>query len=168
MPPEAEPPAAAHGSPQTTASADGAATAGAPAAGPRLAAVVVFVRDLQQSAEFYCGLLRLSVVTRESTALVLSGPGSSGAVVLRAIGPRGEHALGAVGVQYSCWAVHDMAELRRCEHYLEERSALVETTGVEDITVVEGRDPDGLPVMVMHTPEGADISGEIMRRVYAW
>jgi len=164
MPPEAERPAAAQGSPQTSASPDTAGTA----AGPRLALVVVFVRDLEESAAFYCGLLRLSVVTRESTALVLSGDGASGAIVLRAIGPRGEHALGAVGVQYSCWAAPDMADLRRCERYLEERSALVETTTAEDRTVVEGRDPDGLPVMVMHVPDGADMSGEIMRRVYAW
>jgi len=168
MPPEAEPPAAAHGSPRTTASPDGAAGGGASSAGPRLALVVVFVRDLDQSAEFYGGLLGLSVHIRESTALVLSGPGASGAMVLRAIGPRGEHALGAVGVQYSCWAVQDMDDLRRCERYLEERSALVETTNVEDRTVVEGRDPDGLPVMITHIPDGADISGEIMRRVYAW
>jgi catechol 2,3-dioxygenase-like lactoylglutathione lyase family enzyme len=165
MPPEAEPPAA-QGPPQTAGSPDQAGAAGRPATGPRLAVVVVFVRDLEESAAFYCGLLRLSVVTRESTALLLSGPG--GAMVLRAIGPRGEHALGAVGVQYSCWAAADPAELRRCERYLDERSALVETNTVDDRTVVEGRDPDGLPVMVMHSPDGADLSGEIMRRVYAW
>ncbi|MCL2554246.1 MAG: hypothetical protein FWE15_02655 [Actinomycetia bacterium] len=165
MPPEAEPPAA-QGSPQTTASPDGAGATGAPAAGPRLVVVVVFVRDLEESAAFYCGLLRLSVVTRESTALVLSGPG--GAMVLRSIGPRGEHALGAVGVQYSCWAAAGSADLRRCERYLDERDALVETNTVDGRTVVEGRDPDGLPVMVMYSPDGGDLSGEIMRRVYAW
>ncbi|MFI1098276.1 VOC family protein [Streptomyces sp. NPDC020917] len=165
MPPEAEPPAA-QGSPGRAASPDGVGAMGAPAAGPRLAVVVVFVRDLEESAAFYCGLLRLSVVTRESTALVLSGPG--GAMVLRSIGPRGEHALGAVGVQYSCWAAPDPADLRRCERYLDEHDALVETNTVDDRTVVEGRDPDGLPVMVMHSPDGADLSGEIMRRVYAW
>lgn len=167
MPPEAEPPAA-QGPPQTAASPDGASTADAPPAGPRLAVVVVFVRDLEESAAFYCGLLRLSVITRDSTALVLAGAGRAGAMVLRSIGPRGEHALGAVGVQYSCWAAPDLADLRRCEHYLDERSALVETTTVDDRTVVEGRDPDGLPVMVMYSPEGVDLSGDIMRRVYAW
>ncbi|SEO67483.1 VOC family protein [Actinacidiphila rubida] len=167
MPPEAEPPAA-QGPPQTTASQDGACTADARPTGPRLAVVVVFVRDLEESASFYCGLLQLSVVTRESTALVLAGAAGRGALVLRAIGPRGEHALGAVGVQYSCWFAPDLADLRRCEQYLDERSALVETTNVDDRTVVEGRDPDGLPVMIMHSPDGVDLSGDIMRRVYAW
>lgn len=168
MPPEAEPPAA-QGPPRTTASQDGANAAGAPPDGPRLAVVVVFVRDLDESASFYCGLLRLSVVSRESTALVLAGAAGRGALVLRAIGPRGEHALGAVGVQYSCWLASDLEDLRRCERYLDERSALVESTTADDRTVVEGRDPDGLPVMVMHSPGGGvDLSGEIMRRVYAW
>lgn len=167
MPPEAEPPAA-QGPRQAAASPDGSGAATAGPLGPRLAVVVVFVRDLEESAAFYCGLLRLSVVTRESTALVLAGPGRTGAVVLRSIGPRGEHALGSVGVQYSCWAAPDLADLRRCERYLDERSALVETTTVDDRTVVEGRDPDGLPVMVMHSPDGVDLSGDIIRRVYAW
>jgi catechol 2,3-dioxygenase-like lactoylglutathione lyase family enzyme len=135
--------------------------------GPRLAAIVVFVRDLDQSAGFYSDLLKMEIVARETTALVLAGSGNS-AVVLRAIGPRGEHSLGAVGVQYAYWVAHDPQELRRCEEYLQERSAHVETNTVEGRTVVEGRDPDGLPVMVMYPAPDRTTMDKIMIRIYAW
>ncbi|MDX6312734.1 MAG: hypothetical protein QOF44_2198 [Streptomyces sp.] len=140
---------------------------GAPDDGPWLAAVVVFVRDLDQSADFYSDLLKMETIARESTALVLAGSGNSN-VVLRTIGPRGEHALGAIGVQYACWSAHDPDDLERCERYLKERSAHVETNSDEGRTVVEGRDPDGLPVMVMYPGPDRHALAKIMSRVYAW
>jgi catechol 2,3-dioxygenase-like lactoylglutathione lyase family enzyme len=135
--------------------------------GPQLAAVVIYVRHLGQSAEFYCDLLKMKIVARETTALVLAGSWNS-VVVLRAVGPRGEHALGSVGVQYACWTAHDPEDLDRCERYLRDHGAHVETSSVEDRTVVEGRDPDGLPVMVVYPPADRQSLGEIMSRAYAW
>jgi catechol 2,3-dioxygenase-like lactoylglutathione lyase family enzyme len=135
-------------------------------AGPRLDGLVVFVRDLDASADFYCGLLRMKIVTRESTALLLAGSGSS-MMVLRAM-PRGEHSLGGIGVQCATWTLHDEEDLRRCERFLQEQEAHVETTSGDGRTVVEGRDPNGLRVIVVYPDPDGTASHKIMARAYTW
>ncbi|MCQ4082104.1 VOC family protein [Streptomyces sp. RB6PN25] len=135
--------------------------------GPELASVVIFVQDLDESARFYCGLLGLEITTRESTALMLAGEGQP-MIVLRAIGPHGEHPMGGIGIQYAVWAAHDADDLRRCERFLKDRSAHIATNVSDGRTIVEGRDPNGLPVMVVHPGPDRTASPKIMTRVYAW
>lgn len=136
-------------------------------AGPRLASVVIFVQDLDESARFYSGLLKLEVTARESTALMLADTAQS-VIVLRAIGPHGEHPMGGVGIQYAVWAAEDADDLRRCERFLKDRSAHIATNVSDGRTIVEGRDPNGLPVMVVHPGPDRASSPKIMTRVYAW
>ncbi|MFF3563832.1 VOC family protein [Streptomyces sp. NPDC002574] len=133
---------------------------------PRLSALVIYVRDLDQSAAFYGDLLRMEIATRDTTALLLTDAGGS-MVVLRAM-PRGEHSLGGVGVQATVWTARDPEDLSRCEHLLRERDAHVETTTVDGRTVVEGRDPNGLTVMVAHPRLEPVVAQLIMNRAYAW
>ncbi len=139
----------------------------APAGGPRLSSVVVFVHDLEESARFYGDLLRMEVTARRSSAVLLSGSGGS-QVYLRSIGPKGEHPMGAVGIQYTIWAADGPDDLRRCERFLKDRSAHVATDSGDGYTVVEGRDPNGLTVMVDYPGPDRTSRREIMTRVYAW
>jgi catechol 2,3-dioxygenase-like lactoylglutathione lyase family enzyme len=135
--------------------------------GPRLTSVVIFVHDLDESARFYCELLRMEVAVRQTSAVLLTG--ADGAqVYVRAIGAHGEHPMGAVGIQYAIWTAHDADDLLRCENFLKDRSAHVATDTGEGFTLVEGRDPNGLPVMVSYPGPDRTARREIMTRIYAW
>lgn len=135
--------------------------------GPRLASVVVFVRDLDASADFYRELLLMTETVRTTTAALLVG--ARGAqLYLRVMGAGGEHPLGAIGVQYVIWTADGRDDLERCERVLRQRSAHLSSRETDGVTMVEGRDPDGLPVVITHPgPEGS-ARDEIMARIYAW
>ncbi|MFG1810902.1 VOC family protein [Streptomyces sp. NPDC049040] len=142
---------------------------GQPAApGPRLASVVVFVRDLDRAVDFYRELLLMRVAVRATTAALLVGAADT-QMYLRVMGSGGEHPLGAIGVQYVIWTADSSDDLLRCERMLKERSAHISSKETADgVTVVEGRDPDGLPLVIAHPgPHGA-ARQEIMARIYAW
>lgn len=136
--------------------------------GPKLASVVVFVRDLDQSADFYQELLLMHVAVRTSSAALLVGTDDT-QLYLRVMGSGGEHPLGAIGVQYVIWTADSPEDLQRCERLLKERDAHIASRETGDnVTVVEGRDPDGLPLVIAYPgPHGA-ARQEIMARIYAW
>jgi catechol 2,3-dioxygenase-like lactoylglutathione lyase family enzyme len=144
--------------------------AGGPGAGrgPKLASVVVFVRDLDRAVDFYQDLLLMRVSVRTSSAALLAGTDDT-QIYLRVMGSGGEHPLGAIGVQYVIWTADSPDDLQRCERLLKERAAHVASRESGDgVTVVEGRDPDGLPLVIAYPgPHGA-ARQEIMARIYAW
>jgi catechol 2,3-dioxygenase-like lactoylglutathione lyase family enzyme len=129
--------------------------------------VVLFVRDLDLSADFYRELLLMTETVRTATAALLIGAGGA-QLYLRVMGSGGEHPLGAIGVQYVIWTADGRADLERCERFLRQRSAHLSSRDTDGVTMVEGRDPDGLPVVIAHPgPEGS-ARHEIMARIYAW
>ncbi|WP_241968283.1 VOC family protein [Streptomyces sp. ICBB 8177] len=139
-----------------------------PAGGsPRLTSIVIFVHDLEESTAFYRDLLLMELATRSTSAALLANAGGD-QVYLRAIGARGEHPFGSVGTQYAIWTAADQRDLERCEQLLKERSAHVATTTASGLTLVEGRDPNGLAFMVTHPGPDQAARDEIMARVYAW
>ncbi|MEV6008079.1 VOC family protein [Streptomyces sp. NPDC051976] len=146
----------------------GSEPARGPDRGSRLASVVTFVRDLDQSVEFYRELLGMRVTVRTSTAALLVGSDET-QLYVRAIGPGGEHPLGAVGVQYVIWTADSIEDLHRCERALKERSAHTTTREMADgYTMVEGRDPDDLPLVIAYPGPQVAARSEIMPRIYAW
>lgn len=114
----------------------------------RLAAAVVFVADLSQSVSFYRSLLRYPVIVSDSSAALLTGPNGS-QLYLRQCGnrlvPRDE-----AGVQWVAWTAGDMDDLERCSVVLKEHGTYMGRDTSEGVTSVEGRDPDGLPVVVVY------------------
>ncbi|AEW97895.1 MULTISPECIES: VOC family protein [Streptomycetaceae] len=153
----------------TRAGRDGAAGVGEEPERPglRLASVVLFVHDLEESAGFYSGLLGLRTTARETSAALLTGAEGS-QVYLREIGPHGEHPMGAVGIQYAIWTARDPDDLRRCEDFLKDRGAYLTTESGDGFTLVEGRDPNGVPVLVSYPGPDRAARREIMTRIYAW
>ena len=131
--------------------------------GPVLKTVVVFVRDIGRSVEFYCHLLGLSEEVLEPEAALLVSPAGT-RMYLRQIA-RAVHATVNVGIQLGVWVVATQSELERAERYLKENDALVSTGEVAGVTVIEGRDPDHLSILLAF-PEFAELPKTIIERVY--
>lgn len=139
--------------------------------GARLGSVVMFVQDLDRSVSFYTDLLALEVADRSPTAALLTSPGGA-QLILRAMGFNAAHALGSIGVQYVIWTAAGSEDLDRCERVLKNRSAHRQTHshghGDAAVTLVEGRDPDDIPVQIAYPgPEEAPVH-ELSARIYGW
>ncbi|HTZ92204.1 MAG TPA: VOC family protein [Streptosporangiaceae bacterium] len=137
------------------------------AEGVRLSAAVVFVRNLEKSASFYQELLGLDVADRSTTAALLTSPGGS-QLVLRQFGNNAPHPLGSIGVQYLLWSVSSKDDLDRRADILRRSSAYRETREDGNVTVVEGRDPDDMPVMILYGGGDQALPGKLPTRIYAW
>ncbi|MFI2345867.1 VOC family protein [Streptomyces sp. NPDC019443] len=133
--------------------------------GPRLASVVVFVHDHDESADFYSDLLNMEVTVRTATAALLVGPGGF-KLTLRSVGPNASHPAGHVGAQYVIWTADGPDDFQRCERVLRARSDHVYTRPGEGFTVIEGRDPNGLPVLVAYPGPDEVARLEIVARYY--
>jgi catechol 2,3-dioxygenase-like lactoylglutathione lyase family enzyme len=137
------------------------------AEGVRLSAAVVFVRNLARSVDFYRELLGLDLADRSPTAALLISPEGS-ELVLRESGANAPHPLGAIGVQYLIWSVASKADLELRAGILRHNSAYRETRTSQDATVVEGRDPDDVPVMLFYADGGQPLLRKLTARIYAW
>jgi len=137
------------------------------AKGIRLSAAVMFVRNLDKSLSFYREVLGLEIADRSSTAVLLASA-DGWQLVLRAVGENAPHSLGTIGVQYLVWTTASKADLDACEAALRRLSAYRETRSGADVTVVEGRDPDDLVIMVIHGGDGQPALHELPARIYAW
>jgi catechol 2,3-dioxygenase-like lactoylglutathione lyase family enzyme len=133
----------------------------------RLSVAVVYVRDLDASVSFYTEVLGLNVTARESTAALL-GSGDRSPLILRSMGQDAIRAPGSLGVQLVVWAAGREKDLDHAERVLKARSAHVETRRGDGYTVVEGRDPDGFPVLLAHPPPDEVPLRSLPARIYAW
>jgi catechol 2,3-dioxygenase-like lactoylglutathione lyase family enzyme len=132
----------------------------------RLTAAVIFVRDLDRSKDFYHQLLELDVaMTSREAVLLYSGDGDH--VILREL-ERATHTTGGLGVQYLVWTARDSEDLDRCEHVLQAWDAHVSTWVEQGIKVVEGNDPDRIPILVTYPAgPGADTT-TFPTRIFAY
>jgi catechol 2,3-dioxygenase-like lactoylglutathione lyase family enzyme len=127
----------------------------------------MFVQDLDRSVGFYTDVLALEVADRSTTAALLrsaAGP----QLILRAMGSKGAHSLGAVGIQYVVWAAAGKDDLDRAEQALKRHSAHVQTREHESVSAVEGRDPDDIPVSVIYPGPDQVPLHELPARIYGW
>ncbi len=137
------------------------------AEGIRLSAAVIFVRDLDRSVTFYRDLLGLTLADSSDTAALLVGEDDA-QLVLRATGQNAPHSLGSIGVQYLIWTVPTKADLANLTASLRQHSAYQETRTDEHVTVVEGRDPDDLVIMLVHSDGAKAGMRRLPSRIYAW
>jgi catechol-2,3-dioxygenase len=128
---------------------------------------LVYVRDLDVSVKFYSEVLGLTATDREPTAALLAGQGAS-PLMLRSMGENATRAPGSTGVQFVTWAAARQEDLDRATRVLKQRSAYVETRQSEGCTVVEGHDPDGLPVLIAYPAPDQLPLHELPARIYAW
>ena len=88
-----------------------------------LSAVVMHVRELQRSTDFYREILQLEVEVTSDEAALLTAP-TGDHLVLRAL-PGASRTFGTVGVQFVLWTARDNEDLDRCERELKARDAFV-------------------------------------------
>ncbi|HSZ45201.1 MAG TPA: VOC family protein [Streptosporangiaceae bacterium] len=136
------------------------------AEGIRLRAAVMFVRDLEASVAFYRELLDLEVLDRSPTAALL-GSADGSQLTLRAFGENAGRPLGSIGVQYVSWSTGSRADLDRRAEILRQHSAYLETRTDQDVAVVEGRDPDDIPIMIIYAGDKWP-TRKLPPRIYAW
>ena len=132
----------------------------------RLASAVMFVAELDRLVEFYRELLDWDIRLRDNTVALLTGPDGS-QLYLRAQGTKAAHPLGQVGIQYLIWTADGVDDLARCERVLRARSTRVTRKSADGFTVVEGRGPDDVPILVTY-PGPDEGRHEIMQRIYEW
>lgn len=135
--------------------------------GARISSAVVFVAELDRSVSFYLEVLALKLVNRGPTAALLVGAAGS-QLILRSMGSNAPHPLGGVGVQFVIWTAAGDHDLTRCERVLRERAAHIETRSADGTTAVEGRDPDGIVVMVTYPGPDEAPMHELPARIYGW
>jgi catechol 2,3-dioxygenase-like lactoylglutathione lyase family enzyme len=127
----------------------------------------MFVQNLDRSVNFYTDVLALEVADRSSTAALLrSADGPS--LILRAMGHQASHPLGSVGIQYVVWTAAGEEDLARAEGVLTARDAHRETHSRNGVTLVEGRDPDGITVMICYPGPDQRPLHELPARIYSW
>jgi catechol-2,3-dioxygenase len=134
--------------------------------GIRLSAAIMFVRHLSRSVAFYRELLDLEEVDTSATAALLSGGGTQ--LVLRATGENAAQSLGSIGIQYLAWAVPTRADLEHRTDILRRHDAYRETRSDSGVTVVEGRDPDDLTVLLLQADDARAMMRVLPARIYAW
>lgn len=133
----------------------------------QLASAVMFVRELDRSVSFYRELLGWEVTVHDNTAALLVNPDGY-EMYLRSMGKDAYHPLGNIGVQYIIWSAANEDDLRRCEQVLRKYSSRVTSRTADICTILEGHDPDDVPVLVTY-PGPAQVSGhEILQRIYQW
>jgi catechol 2,3-dioxygenase-like lactoylglutathione lyase family enzyme len=137
------------------------------AEGTRLGSVVMFVHDLDRSVAFYTDVLALEVADRSPTAALLNSAGGAG-LILRAMGGAAAHPLGSVGIQYVVWTAAGEEDLARCERALAGRGSHRDTRSLDGVTLVEGRDPDDMVVMVSYPGPDRLPLRELPARIYGW
>ena len=137
------------------------------AEGTRVGSVIMFVQDLDRSVNFYADVLALEVADRSPTAALLSNAGGA-TLILRAMGRQAPHPLGSVGVQYVVWAAAGEEDLARAERVLVARGAHRETRSHDGVSLVEGRDPDDIPVMICYPGPDQRPLRKLPARIYGW
>jgi catechol 2,3-dioxygenase-like lactoylglutathione lyase family enzyme len=137
------------------------------AEGARPGSVVMFVHDLDRSVAFYADVLALEVADRSPTAALLSGAGGA-SLILRAMGSAAAHPLGSVGVQYVVWTAAGEEDLARCERALAGHGSHWDTRHNDGVTLVEGRDPDDMVIMVSYPGPDRLPLRRLPARIYGW
>lgn len=132
-----------------------------------LASAVMFVGDLDRSVAFYQDLLGLEATARDDDAALLVSPGGY-QLYLRTMGERAPHFSGNIGIQFLIWTAESEADLDRCERVLKAHSPRVTSTTTDGFRVIEGRGPDGVPVVVTFPGPDQAPRHEIMKRIYVY
>lgn len=115
----------------------------------RVASSVQFVAELDRSVNFYRDLFGCEETIHSGDAALLLAPGGFQLYLIER-GKRAQHYPSGIGHHLLMWATDTAQGLRYFEQTLKEMGRYTETHTAGGVTFVEGRDPDGIRVIVAH------------------
>lgn len=133
----------------------------------RVASSVMFVATLERSVDFYRDVFACEVAIHAEDAALLVAPGGF-QIYLKARGGSTQHASGGIGVQNLMWATDTRADLDRLEQILRERGSHIDTHTRDQVSFVEGRDPDGIRILIAHPSPDQLPRESLDPRLYGW
>lgn len=114
-----------------------------------VASSVIFVRELDRSVSFYTEVFGCETAFRGNDgALLLSAGGFQ--IYLIAKGHREPGITDSIGEQNLMWTTESEDGLKHFEELLKKRGNHTYTHTGEEVTFVEGRDPDGSRVVIAY------------------
>ena len=130
--------------------------------------VLVNVRDLDKSVEFYRGVFDFPVIGQRgrATALLVNEDDRRQVLVLREAGPNAVHpGRGALGPRIFGFEVGSPEELELIEQRLEQRGTPLTHTRRETWEAIVGNDPDRVEFVAACSLTGAPISRDDWRNI---
>jgi catechol 2,3-dioxygenase-like lactoylglutathione lyase family enzyme len=115
----------------------------------KVASSVLFVAELDRSVTFYRDLFGCQVTLRSPEAAILLTPGGFQLYIIER-GKRAEHHTGGLGVHLLMWSTDSVKGLEYFEQALKDTGSYTDTHTAGEVTFVEGRDPDGLRIVIAH------------------
>lgn len=114
-----------------------------------VASSVIFVAELERSVNFYKEVFACTVALRQGDGALLLAPGSF-QIYLVASGSHQGHPTGGIGGHHLMWATDSVSMLDHFEQVLKDLDCYTYTHTGGEVTFVEGRDPDGIRVVIAH------------------
>jgi catechol 2,3-dioxygenase-like lactoylglutathione lyase family enzyme len=114
-----------------------------------VASSLISVSEIDRSIEFYRDVFHCRTAVRDEEAALLLAPGGF-QIYLVEKGDRVEHPLSGLGVQHLMWATDSAEALQQLERALQRLDCHTDTHSSGGIRFVEGRDPDGIKVVIAH------------------
>lgn len=115
----------------------------------KVASSVIFVTELDRSVRFYSDVFGCETALNEVDGALLLAPGGF-QIYLIAKGHHTSHPSGGIGDQHLMWATDTAEALTHFEDALKSLGRYVDTHTGGEVTFVEGRDPDGIRVVIAH------------------
>ena len=120
----------------------------------RLNHAVLYVRDVEQTTDFYGDVLGFRVISSFPGAAFLQAPGSTndhdlGVFQIGAGAGSSDAGRSTVGLYHLAWEVDTLGELQRLAGVLRERGALVGASDHGTTKSLYAKDPDGLEFEVV-------------------
>jgi catechol-2,3-dioxygenase len=115
----------------------------------KVASSVLFVSELERSVVFYRDLFRCEVTLRSHDAALLLTQGGFQLYIIER-GKRAVHHEGGLGHHLLMWSTDSARGLEHFEQALKDAGSYTDTHTAGEITFVEGRDPDGLRIVIAH------------------
>jgi extradiol dioxygenase family protein len=120
-----------------------------PEVGAHVASCVIRVTNLDRAAKFYCDVFSCRVSIREDDMALLLAPNGF-QIYLHAGRTFRRRGLGTLGIAYLMWATDSQSDLQLIAQRLRAFDPAVFTHTENEVTFVEGRDPDGRRIVIAH------------------
>ncbi|MGZ6964333.1 MAG: VOC family protein [Acidimicrobiia bacterium] len=114
-----------------------------------VSSAVIFVTELERSTRFYVEVFGCEIsISAPDAALLLDPAGFQ--IYLIAKGSHASHPTSGIGDRHLLWAGESAESLTDFRNVLQDKGCYTDTHSAGEVTFVEGRDPDGIRVMIAY------------------